>query len=72
MKTSMRFAAVSLIFIFVTAVSISGQRRSTPANGSGQSYARARKVLESGIAAMGGLDALRQVQNVSVKISGFS
>ncbi|HEY5885688.1 MAG TPA: MBL fold metallo-hydrolase [Pyrinomonadaceae bacterium] len=72
MKTSMRFTAISLIFAFATAVSISGQRRAAPANVSGQSYARARKVLESGIVAVGGLDALREIQNVSLKVSGFS
>ena len=57
MKTSINFTALSLIFIFATAVSISGQRKAAPANVSAQSYARARKVLESGIVAVGGLDA---------------
>ena len=72
MKTSMRLTAISLLFIFTTTVSISGQRRTAPGNVSGQSYARARKVIESGIVAVGGLEALREIQNVSVKVSGFS
>ena len=35
-----------------------------------KSYARAREVLEAGIKAMGGLDALRAINNISREMSG--
>ncbi len=72
MKTSIRLTAIGLIAILGSFVSVSAQRRGAAASGSAQSYESARRVLESGIAALGGLEALREIQNVSVKASGFS
>ena len=37
-----------------------------------KSYTKARQVLEAGIAALGGLQAVRQAEDVTVKVSGLS
>src|SRR6185503_12248332 len=70
MKHSLKFAGLALI-VLLAGVSAPAQRKS--GGGSGlQSHARAREVLEAGINALGGLDAIREAQDVKVKISGFS
>ena len=69
MKHALKFAGLALIVLFV-GVSSPAQRKS--GGGSLQSHARAREILEAGINALGGLDAIREAQDVKVKISGFS
>ena len=51
-------------------VSLTSFAQSPHESATGKSYARAREVLEAGIKAMGGLDALRSVNNISREMSG--
>jgi len=51
-------------------VSLTVAAQSPPESASQKSYARAREVLEAGIKAMGGLDALRNISNISREMSG--
>lgn len=61
-----------MVVFFLSSISASSQRSKTPSNGSAHSLANAQKVLAAGIAALGGLEAIREAQDVSVKVSGFS
>ena len=82
MKTASRFHAplriALMLFLVVTSSSVAfAQRKSAPAAArtnlvSADSYARARKILDAGIEALGGLEAMRAAQDVSVKVRGFS
>ena len=72
MRSNLRFGILALVVLFTSNVFISAQRKSAGAGGSAASHARARKILEAGIAALGGLEAIRETQDVSAKISGFS
>jgi glyoxylase-like metal-dependent hydrolase (beta-lactamase superfamily II) len=72
MKSNLRFVVVALLILCSSTVYVSAQRRGTGGGGSAASHARARKTLEAGIAALGGLEAIRETQDVSAKISGFS
>ncbi|HYJ87807.1 MAG TPA: hypothetical protein VEW46_17215, partial [Pyrinomonadaceae bacterium] len=72
MKSNLRFVVAALLILCSSSVYVSAQRRGAGAAGSAASHARARKTLEAGIAALGGLEAIREAQDVSAKISGFS
>ena len=72
MKTDTRIIVLALVALFLSSIPASAQRSKTAVSSSVQSQARARKVLEAGIAALGGLEAIRAAQDVSVKVSGFS
>jgi glyoxylase-like metal-dependent hydrolase (beta-lactamase superfamily II) len=61
---------------FVHAAHVSAQNRTADGASktktlSERSYAQARRVLEAGMTALGGLDAIRAAEDVSVKISGY-
>lgn len=75
MKSKSRFFALSLVLAlssgFIASKAL-GQKPRAAVNSTVQSQARAMKILEAGITALGGLDAIRQAQDVSAKISGFS
>lgn len=71
----MRIATrISALFVLVTlsASFTVAQRKPAPATNSAQNHARALKILESGITALGGLEAIREAQDASVKVQGFS
>jgi glyoxylase-like metal-dependent hydrolase (beta-lactamase superfamily II) len=70
MKSNLRFVVIALLVLCASGVYVSAQRRG--GGGSAASHARARKTLEAGVAALGGLEAIREMQDVSAKISGFS
>ena len=72
MKPATRIAVLALVVFSLNASSASAQKRRAVGGGSAQSYARALKVLEAGIAALGGLDAIRETLDVNLKINGFS
>lgn len=67
---------LSLVLILMSASVFAQRRRApqTPAapvkSGAERSYTKARQVLEAGIAAIGGLEALRAAEDVTVKVSG--
>jgi len=68
------------LFLFLTVVSIPSilaQRRNVAVTVPGDvmstgSYARAHKILEDGITALGGLEAIRAAEDVKLKVRGFS
>jgi hypothetical protein len=68
------------LFLFLTVVSIPSilaQRRNVAVTVPGDvmstgSYARAHKILEDGINALGGLEAIRAAEDVKLKVRGFS
>jgi glyoxylase-like metal-dependent hydrolase (beta-lactamase superfamily II) len=70
MKLSSKLAV--LFIVLLCGVCVSAQRRSSDAGNSAQSQARAYEVIEAGMKALGGLEAIRETQDVSVKVSGFS
>lgn len=67
-----------ILFLLIAADSVAwAQRKPARAESSAnlvsaESYTRARKVLEAGIDALGGLEGMRETQDVSVKVRGFS
>lgn len=63
-----RLAAVALLLL-VHAVAF-GQQQQTPPTVTEQSYRRARPVLDAAIVAYGGLDALRSIENFTVRFEG--
>ena len=63
--------ALALVVFFLS-IPAPAQKRRVVEGGSARSQARAIKVLEDGLAALGGLEAIRAGQEVSVKIKGFS
>ena len=71
MRHAVKIATLALSIMFVSDNS-SAQRKTAGTTGSAQSHERARVVLEAGIAALGGLDAIREAQDVSVRVNGFS
>lgn len=72
MKALVRLVIPALFIPLVFALPAAAQRRTTGGGGSAQSHARALRVLENGIAALGGLEAIREAQDVSATINGFS
>ncbi|MGH9960052.1 MAG: hypothetical protein ACREBC_23505, partial [Pyrinomonadaceae bacterium] len=70
MKLSSKLAV--LFIVLLCGVCVSAQRRSSEASNSAQSQARAHEVIEAGLKALGGLEAIRETQDVSLKVSGFS
>jgi len=64
-----RFASttICLCLILLTAINSPSQSRT---NVSEKSYSRARHVLDSGIQALGGNDAFRNTEDISIKYSG--
>ena len=64
---------LALVFvIFLSVLPSTAQRKNPAGGGSARSYARAQQVLEAGIAALGGLQAIRETQDISVVVKGFS
>ena len=64
---------LALVFvIFLSVLPAAAQRKNRAGGGSARSYARAQQVLEAGIAALGGLPAIRETQDISVVVKGFS
>jgi glyoxylase-like metal-dependent hydrolase (beta-lactamase superfamily II) len=63
---------VLVSLVLSTVLVVSAQKKMTAGVWSSQSHARAMKVIEAGIEALGGLEAIREAQDVSLKISGFS
>ncbi len=73
MKAVLRTAFVVLFVVTVSTSSAIAQRKQTSANSiSAQSYGDARRVLEAGVNALGGLEEIRAAQDVRIKIRGFS
>ncbi|MEK6282096.1 MAG: MBL fold metallo-hydrolase [Acidobacteriota bacterium] len=72
MRSNFRFVVLVLVVICASSVPLVAQRKGAAGGGSAASHARARKILEAGIAALGGLEAIRDTQDVSAKITGFS
>lgn len=73
MKTTK--AAVFVLISLLTAIPTLGQRSSaqrSPATGSLSSYNRARQVLDAGVEALGGIEAIRASQDVKVVVKGHS
>ena len=64
--------AVALSFILAAfgAPAATAQKGAAPKTISEKSYARARQVLEAGLQALGGLDAIREARDVSLKVKG--
>ena len=71
MRIATRISALFVLLAF-SASFTAAQRRPVRATSSAQNHARALEVLEAGIAALGGLEAIREAQDVSVKVQGFS
>lgn len=71
-----RAASITFALLFALCVPVSAQQSAGGGTKSRtlseKSYARARQVLESGLAALGGLEAIRAAQDVSLKISGHA
>lgn len=64
-----------VVGMFICSVAINpavGQRRAGGNAGSVESHARAMAVVEKAIAALGGLEAIRETQDVQLKVRGFS
>ena len=64
-----------VVGMFICSVAINpavGQRRVAGNKGLVESHARAMAVVEKAIAALGGLEAIRETQDVQLKIRGFS
>ncbi len=72
MKSNLRFVVAALLVLCSPSLYVLAQRRSASGGGSGASHARARQTLEAGLAALGGLEAIRESGDVSAKIKGFS
>ena len=73
MKTTK--AAVFVLISLVTAIPVLGQRSTAPRSSgvvSLQSYTRARRVLDAGVEALGGIEAIRASQDVKVVVKGHS
>ncbi len=68
-KSSILKLSIPALTLFLLAASTAVQQRAQSA--SERSYLEARKVLDAGIEAQGGLQALRGIQNVSRKGSGI-
>ncbi len=76
MKPFFRIVLV-LFLIVVSSSAVPAQRKKVTGKAQGEvvsagSYARARKVLEDGVNALGGLEEIRAAQDVKVKVRGFS
>ncbi|HEV2863265.1 MAG TPA: MBL fold metallo-hydrolase [Pyrinomonadaceae bacterium] len=70
MKSSLKGAPLALLALLVCLQPAPAQQKG--ANLSERSYAQARRVLDAGIEALGGLDALRASQEVTLKVTGTS
>ncbi len=68
-KNSILKLPIPALTLFLLATSTTAQQRARSA--SERSYLEARKVLDAGIGAQGGLEALRAIKNVSRKGSGI-
>ena len=67
--------AVFVLIGLLTVIPTLGQRSSasrSAAAGSLQSYARARQILDAGVEALGGIDAIRAGQDLKAVIKGYS
>lgn len=65
-------ALALLISSFATNPAAGQARKAAGASASAQSHARATAVVQDAIAALGGLEAIRETQDVQLKIRGFS
>src|SRR5204863_5821782 len=65
--------SLTLVFVlFLNVLPLTAQRKNPAGGGSARSYARAQQVLEAGIAALGGLPAIREKQDISIVVRGSS
>jgi glyoxylase-like metal-dependent hydrolase (beta-lactamase superfamily II) len=75
MKISLRITLLALLVVCLPLIRTSAQQRKG-ASKSGSitlnSFEKARKVIESGIAALGGVEAIRASDDVKVKIRGYT
>ena len=71
MRILTRISALSVLLVLSISLGM-GQRMNARTASSAQNQARAMRVLEAGIAALGGMEAIREAQDASVKVSGFS
>lgn len=71
MKVTSKLGFLALV-IFLVVPTNAQQKRAAAGAVSAQSHARAIEVVQAGIAALGGLEAIRDTQDVRVKVSGFS
>lgn len=67
-----KHVTIKLAAIMALVLSFQQAHAQTPRTGSERSYQEARRVLGAGIEALGGLAALRKVEDVSVKFSGIT
>jgi glyoxylase-like metal-dependent hydrolase (beta-lactamase superfamily II) len=72
MKVYSRIGTLFLPVILLLSSPTFAQTKKPAESGSAASYARARQVLEAGITALGGLEAIRVVDDVKVKVRGHS
>lgn len=76
MKVSSRLAALALA-VLSSAIPAPAQnkkeeRKAAGGAGSAQAHSRAIRVVESGLDALGGLEAIRDTQDVRIRVRGFS
>lgn len=71
MKPASNIALLVSLILFAGAAGFA-QRKPEATSNSAQSHARARTVLEAGLTALGGLEAIREAQDVKLKVTGFS
>lgn len=72
MKTTATMALLVFVIGSLFDISASAQQRQPGGVVSAQSHGRAMRTLEAGVAALGGLEAIREIDDVNVKVSGSS
>lgn len=76
MKIKFRLVVLALAILSASNIPASGQNRKegrkAAGAGSAQAHARAIRIVEAGLEALGGLEAIREAQDVRVKVRGFS
>src|SRR5262249_22145320 len=72
-KIHLRSGVISLSMFLLVSIQVAGQKKPTAtASGSAASYQRALQVIEAGITALGGIDAIRAADSVKVRVRGHS
>jgi glyoxylase-like metal-dependent hydrolase (beta-lactamase superfamily II) len=72
MRTSKLMFSLSLFIALVAFGGSSAHGQTKELTASEQSYREARRVLDAGLAAYGGLDALRTIESVTIRHEGFT
>ena len=75
MKIFLRIALLALLAASVPSIGTHAQQRKAvqkPASLTLSSFERGRKVIESGLVALGGMDAIRALDDVKIKVRGHS